>query len=93
MRGNQFHNISILLNAVCVRCQTFWQFCIVGAIIECRVASLSYFYCVRDFSIEVDVGVLCLDCTNFEYLIVFIESYFITIIVKTDTIFIWIGFT
>ena len=91
MRGNQFHNISILLNAVCVRCQTFWQFCIVGAIIECRVASLSYFYCVRDFSVEVDVGVIGFG--NFEHLSICSESYFITIIVKTNTIFIWIGFT
>ena len=86
MRGNQFRNISILLNAVCVRRQTFWQFCIVGTIIECRVASLSYFYCVRDFSVEVDVGVVRSESSNFECLNLCIESYFIIIIVKTDTV-------
>ena len=91
MSGNQFRNISILLNAVCVRRQTFWQFCIIANVIECRVASLSYFYCVRDFSVEVDVGAVRSGYSNFERLSLCIESYFIIIIVKTDTIIIWSG--
>lgn len=80
MRGNQFRNISILLNAVCVCRQTFWQFCIIANVIECRVASLSYLYCVRDFSVEVDVGAGRSEFSNFECLNLCIESYFKIII-------------